>query len=91
MTAPSLRLSLAIEETGGAAFFEIVSVPGRVLKTRLRRLPRVHFAEDPTASFVHLAVAVIGMTFVLNRSNRFDYEISHCLQRVRPCLLLNNS
>src|SRR6266478_7453156 len=66
MASAWLSLSLAIGETGGAAFFEMLSVLRRASQFRLRRFPTVGLTRDPTTIFLHLALAVTCMTFFLS-------------------------
>src|SRR5260370_14290572 len=66
MASASLSLSLPIEETGGAAFFEMHSVLERASQFRLRRFSTVGLARDPITNFLHLAFAVTCMTFFLS-------------------------
>src|SRR6266849_1464271 len=66
MASASLSLSLAIGETGGAAFFEMHSALGRASQFRLRRFTTVGLVRDATTIFLHLAFAVTCMTSFLS-------------------------
>jgi hypothetical protein len=65
MTSVSLSLSLATEEAGGVAFFEMHSALERVSQAKPRRFRTVDFVGDPITVFVLLAFAVTGMTSFL--------------------------
>src|SRR5258708_26325854 len=66
MASASLSLSLAIGETGGAAFFEMHSVLGRASQFRRRRLSTACLARDPITCFLHSTFAVTCMTSFLS-------------------------
>jgi hypothetical protein len=57
---------MAIVETGGAAFFRMLSVLERAFQFGLRRFSTVGLARDPTTIFLHLAFAVTCMTSFLS-------------------------
>jgi hypothetical protein len=62
MASASFRLSLALDETRGAAFVRLHSVLGRVSFLKLRRFSAVDLGSEATAKFLNLAFAVTGMT-----------------------------
>jgi hypothetical protein len=64
--------SLATEETGGVALFEMHSAEERLSETALRRFSTVGLASDPTTIFVHLAFAMTGMTSFLTLQSSFE-------------------
>jgi hypothetical protein len=66
MASASLIISLAIVETGGAAFFEMHSVLGRASRFRLRRFSTVGLASDATTIFLNVVFAMTGMTSFLS-------------------------
>src|ERR1700680_836197 len=66
MASASITLSVAIVETGGAAFFEMHSLLERASQFRLRRFSTVGRARDRTTIFLHLAFAVTCMISFLS-------------------------
>ena len=65
MASASFRISLALGETGGAAFVRLHFVPARALRVKVRRFPGAGLGSEATAKFLKLGFAVAGMTFSL--------------------------
>jgi hypothetical protein len=65
MASASFRISLALGETGGAAFVRLHFVLARVLRLKVGRFPGAGLGSEATAKFLKLAFAVTGMTFSL--------------------------
>ena len=65
MASASFRISLALGETGGAAFVRLHCVLARVSHLALRRFLGTGLGSEATDKSVKLAFAVTGMTFSL--------------------------
>ena len=65
MASASFRISLALGETGGAAFVRLHCVLARESHLTLRRFPGTGLGSEATDKFLKLAFAVTGMTFSL--------------------------
>jgi hypothetical protein len=77
MASASFQLSLALGETGDAAFVTLHSVLGRLSRLKLRPFSGVGLGSEATAKSPNLAFAVTGMTFSLatRRVNLDEYFI----------------
>jgi hypothetical protein len=65
MASASFKLSLALGETGGAAFVTLHSVLERLSRLKLRRFSGVGLGSEAIAKSLNLAFAITGMTFSL--------------------------
>jgi hypothetical protein len=83
MASASFKLSLALGETGGAAFVTLHTVLGRLSRLKLRRFSGVGLGSEATAKSLNLGFAVTGMTFSLatRRVNLDEYFIFGDLRR----------
>ena len=83
MASASFRISLALGETGDAAFVRLHFVLARVLRLKVRRFPGAGLGSEATAKSLNLAFAVTGITFSLatRRVNLDEYFIFGELRR----------
>jgi hypothetical protein len=88
MASASFKLSLALGETGGAAFVRLHSVLWRVSRLKLRRFSGVGLGSEATAKFLKLAFAITGMTSSLatGRVNLDECFVFSDLRRRRGLL-----